>query len=138
MCLFSSLLEIFENPNRALPDSFIRIASVIVFAFSVASRESLESLRHYIDSYVISREDVVYIAVGTEVYRDDPREVTTEEARSLCENKEHPIHYMEASVVTGENVIGILEYGCKEWINQNPDKLENDNDDKKKKKCIIC
>ena len=46
-----------------------------------------------------------------------------------------PLHYMEASIVSGESMKAIVEYGIREYHTRD---LEPKDDDSGKKKCIIC
>ena len=125
-----------EEEYSPLMDVYFKKGNVAVFAFTVSSRKSFEGMKHFIDLVTKRRDDLVMIAVGTEISKEDPRVVTFDEARAFFESMNPPIHYMEASTMTGENVKGILEYGIREWRSRGFDVNQNDNE--KKRSCIIC
>ena len=119
-------------------------AHVIVFAFTLSSRAAYDNLQHYIDMVMgihkdgIPHKDTVFIAVGNEIDSDEPRAIDTEEARNRFESLNPPVHYIESSTVTGENVRAILEYGVGECHarrlnNENKETTEKDS----KKNCLI-
>ena len=117
-------------------DLYCRSLEVAIIVFAASSRKSYDSVQQFFDMITQRRKDVVFIAVGVEVFNDKPHAVSAEEARTHFESMDPPVHYMEASIVSGVGVKEILEYGLREWYERNPDKNQNSEHDKKK--CVIC
>ena len=110
---------------------------MIILAYSVSSRKTFDDMQYFIDALTRIGRCGVVVAVGVEIYREDPRVVTAEEARAFFEGVELPILYMEASTVTGENVNAILEYGLRHNRGMDQDNEESPRGGKRKK-CVIC
>ena len=106
-------------------------ADIAVIGFSVAHRSTFNNIDDCLE--MARRYCKTFVAVGTMIDMVDSREVSTEEAREHFECTNPPIHYIETSAKTGENVREVFEYAIREWR----DHCGVTKSESKKDKCII-
>ena len=109
-----------QEEYDTMRDQAFEKADAVILGFDVTSRHSfdrafdlLEMLNNYCDSH--GKERPIIVAVGNKIDLVNSREVNTEEARRRFGNMNPPLHYIETSAKTGENVKDVFEYVAKQW-----------------------
>jgi small GTP-binding protein len=92
---------------RAFTAAYFREATVVIFAYSITSQQSLHGLK----SFGVSVEQVLgdrvgVVVVGLKLDLDAQRAVAFDEAKQFCENKlsPKPAFVMEVSSLSGEGI----------------------------------
>ena len=135
-----------EDRGRNLLGSCFRHANIAFIGFDVTNRESFKDCNQYINMLHDLRPDCMLVAVGNKIDLVDQRQVSYDEARDYFNKFEPAIPYFEVSALTGEGVNELFDKSLRLLIQTQEgilneakeDSEAKQDEDDKRKKCIVC
>ena len=94
-------------------DQCLRLADVVVVCIDVCQEDCLSDAVTLVEHINELLDYPIMFVVGNKIDSVDRRVVSTEEARSHFESLTPPLHYIETSAKTGENVKSVFEYAIR-------------------------
>ena len=94
-------------------DQCLRLADVVVVCIDVCHEDCLSDAVTLVEHINELLDYPIMFVVGNKIDSVDRRVVSTEEARSHFESLTPPLHYIETSAKTGENVKSVFEYAIR-------------------------
>ena len=102
-------LQIWDSAGqekfRSLIPNYIRGSSLVFIVYDISNRKSFESLQSWVD-FVNNIENSNIVIIGNKIDLENKREVTTEEAKKFCEEKNY--EFFEVSAKDNKNLNDML------------------------------
>ena len=102
-------LQIWDSAGqekfRSLIPNYIRGSSLVFIVYDISNRKSFESLQSWVD-FVNNNENSNIVIIGNKIDLENKREVTTEEAKKFCEEKNY--EFFEVSAKDNKNLNDML------------------------------